>query len=300
MDKLRAIRCFCRAVETKSFAAAAHVLDLPPSVISKTIAALEADLKVTLFNRSTRRLSLTEAGARYYGRCVQVLDDLEDAAAAARGSDAQPQGILKLGFHPAFRIPLMQRLAEFTAANPDLGVELMLTNAPTALLEHDLDIVLCIGQLADSTFVARQLGWTALITCAAPDYLQRWGEPTHPRDLATHRAVIPSRSDEGSFARWTFTQGDARDVVAVLASVAARDGVGLVEAAIGGIGVAQIYDLAARSALDAGLLKALFADWTCERQPVHAVVPTRRHMPAKVRAFLEFVTTIVAPRDVRS
>ena len=294
MDKLRAIKCFCRAVETKSFTSAAHALDLPPSVLSKAIGALETELRFTLFNRSTRRLSLTEAGARYYERCLQVLDDLEEAETLARAGTLQPKGTLRLGFHPAFRIPVMRRLAELTTIHPDLTIELMLTNAPAALLEHGLDVVLCVGSLADSTFVARQLGWTALITCAAPAYLDVHGRPAHPRDLATHRAVIPSRRDEESFARWTFTRGDEREVAAVPASLAARDGVGLVDAALGGVGIAQIYDLAARAALDAGLLEPLLTDWTCERQPVYAVMPSRRNVPAKVRAFLEFAREVVA------
>jgi DNA-binding transcriptional LysR family regulator len=236
MDKLRAIRCFCRVVEAKSFVAAAHLLNVPPSVVSRVISSLETDLKCTLFNRTTRRLSLTEAGAIYYERSRQLLLDLEESDTIAREGSARPSGTLRVGYHPAFRVLLLRRLGEYLGQNPSVDVELTIANSPSTLLDEGLDIVLRIGRVADSGLVATQLGWTSYVTCAAPAYLDRRGRPRHPSDLRGHLAVIPGRRDEESFARWTFTKGKNREIVTVPVCVVARDGVGLTDATIGQAG----------------------------------------------------------------
>jgi DNA-binding transcriptional LysR family regulator len=139
MDKLRAIKFFCRAVEAKSFTSAAHTLDVPPSVLSKTVSSLEAELRFTLFNRSTRRLSLTEAGTAYYEYCRQLILDMEEAEALARDGTVQAAGTLRIGFHPAFRTCLCRRMGEFLKANPSVNVELAITNSPATLLDEGAD-----------------------------------------------------------------------------------------------------------------------------------------------------------------
>jgi DNA-binding transcriptional LysR family regulator len=293
MDKLRAMMFFCRAVETKSFASAAHALDVAPSVLSKVIAALERDLRFTLFNRSTRRLALTEAGSSYYERCRQLLLEIEEAESVARSGAAQPTGILRVGLHPAFRNSLVRELEGFLAANPEVIIETTLTNSPAALLEQGLDIVLLIGKLADSEFIGRQLGTTALVICASPGYLDRQGRPHHPRDLRRHRVIVPGRRDEALSVRWTFARRKAREIVAVGSAFIARDGIGLVDAALGGLGIARVYDLAARRHIADGRLEVLLPGWSCGREPIYAVFPSRRHVPAKVRAFLEFADAFV-------
>lgn len=294
MDKLRAITLFCRAVEAGSFVAAARDLDVAPSVLSKAVSALEAELRVTLFNRSTRRLSLTEAGAGYYERCRQTLAGLEEADALARGGEARASGTLRLGIHPALRAALLQGLGRFLELHPEVVVETTVTNAPAALLDEGLDLVVVIGDLTDSQFVARRLGWTDLLTCASPDYLDARERPSHPRDLAAHRAVIPGRRDEVSFARWTFSRGTEFEEVNVPVIHVARDGVGIADAAAGGAGVAQIYDLSARPFVTVGALEIILPGWSCGRKPVQAVLPTRRNVPAKVRLFLEFAQSLLA------
>jgi DNA-binding transcriptional LysR family regulator len=201
MDKLRAIKFFCRTVEAKSFASASHALDVPPSVLSKAIKGLETDLRFTLFNRSTRRLSLTEAGTAYYDYCRQLLLDMEEAETLAREGTVQPSGSLRIGYHPAFRYALCGRIGEFLAANSSVHVELAITNSPATLLDEGLDVVLRIGGMPDSSFMARELGRTALIPCAAPAYLDRCGRPLHPQELSRYQAIIPGRRDEEPFTR---------------------------------------------------------------------------------------------------
>lgn len=293
MDKLRALTFFARAVESGSFAAAAQALDVVPSVLSKTITALERDLGFTLFNRSTRKLALTVEGDAYYTRCRQVLAELEEAEAVARGGNVEPQGTLRVGMHPALRSVLFREMGRLLESKPRMKVETLVTNSPSALLERGLDVVVCIGPLTDSTLVARRLGWARSVVCASPDYLRRWGEPKRPQDLAQHRAIIFARPDEEPNTRWEFTRGRERQVVSVNVGMVIRDGVGLVDAGAGGAGVLRPYEIAARHHVAAGTLRILLPEWSSTKHPVFGVFPQSRHIPAKVRAFLEFVQAFV-------
>ena len=293
MDKLRALKFFCRVVETRSFVSASHALNVPPSVVSRVISALESDLKCTLFNRTTRKLSLTDGGAAYYEHCRQLLIDSEEGDAIARQGAVKPTGTLRLGCHPSFRMWLGRSIGAFLSASPDVNVELVVTNSPTALLDDGLDVVLLIGRTADSSFIAKQLGWMPLVTCAAPRYLDQHGRPSEPRDLRNYRAVIPGRRDEESFTRWTFSKGAERQTVMVPVSLIIRDGIGLTDTAIGEAGVAQIYEIAARPHLHNGELERVLKDWSANRQPVYAVFPNRRNVPAKVRVFAEFAKSVL-------
>jgi len=292
MDKLRAIRFFCRTVETKSFTAAAHSLDVPQSVLSKGIAALEAELQFTLFNRSTRRLALTEAGAHYYTRCRQLMLDIEEAETIGRKGVVQPTGTVRIGLHPVFQISLYRRMGEFLAANPGVNADLVHTNSPTALVDDGLDVVVRVGPVTDSNFVARKIGSVEAVVCASPGHLDLHGRPKHPGDLSGYHAIIPGRPDEDPFTRWTFTKGSQREVVSLPVRLVLREGVGLALAAMGGIGLVRIYDFAAKPFIAAGDLEAILTDWSCGREPVHAVIPSRQNVPAKVRAFIDFARTL--------
>lgn len=293
MDKLRALRFFFQAVESGSFAAAAHALDVVPSALSKTIMALEGDLGFTLFNRSTRKLALTVEGETYYSRCRQALETLEDAEALARGAIVEPQGTLRVGMHPALRAVVLGHTGRLLEANSRLKLETLITNSPPAVLDRGLDVVLCIGSLPDSTLIGRQLGWARFVVCASPDYLRRHGEPKRPEDLARHRAVIFARPDEEPNTRWEFIRGSERRVVSVPVGMVIRDGVGLVDAGAGGAGVLRPYEIAARHHISAGRLRILMPEWSGTKHPVFAVFPRSRQVPAKVRAFLEFAKALL-------
>jgi LysR family transcriptional regulator, regulator for bpeEF and oprC len=294
MDKLRALTFFSRTVEARSFTAAAQSLNVVPSALSKTIGALEREIGFTLFNRSTRKLSLTVEGEAYYTRCRLILAELEDAEAVARGGSVQPQGTLRVGMHPALRSVVFPEIGHLLESNPRMKVETFITNSPTALLDRGLDVVLCIGRLADSTLVARRVGWAHFVVCASPDYLRRWGEPRRPQDLVQHRAIIYARPDEEPNTQWEFTRGKERQVVTVPVGMVVRDGVGLVDAGAGGGGVLRPYEFAARRYVAAGSLKILMPEWSGSKHPVCAAFPNNRHVPAKVRAFVEFAQALVS------
>ena len=294
MDKFRALTFFSRSVEAGSFAGAAQSLGVVPSALSKTITALERELGFTLLNRSTRKLSLTAEGEVYFARCRQALAELEDAEATARGGNLAPRGVLRVGMHPALRSIAFAEIARLLDPHPHMKVETFITNSPAALLDRGLDVVLCVGPLADSTLVARRLGWARFVVCASPDYVRRRGEPKQPEDLAQHRAIIYARPDEEPNTRWEFIRGREKQVVSVVASLILRDGVGLVDAGVGGAGVLRPYEFAARRHVEGGALKVLMAGWSSTRHPVSAVLASSRYVPAKVRVFLEYAESLLS------
>lgn len=290
MDKLRAMTWFCRAAEAKSFSGAAKAVGVVPSALSKTIAALESELGVHLVNRSTKRFSLTHEGEVYYEQCRAVLKGLEEAEAAARGRQVSPRGLLRVGMHPALRVALLTTMGTFLDSNPGLTIETIVTNAATGVIDEGLDLLIRIGSLADSNLVARTIGRVRATPCAAPRYLESAGEPRHPTDLATHRAIIYGRRDEASNTQWTFTRGPERVRVSVPVRLVVRDGIGVTDAVVGGGGVALPLDVSVRPLLSSGALRVLIPDWTGERYPVFAVMPSGHgKAPAKVRAYVEFI-----------
>jgi LysR family transcriptional regulator, regulator for bpeEF and oprC len=295
MDKLRAMTFFCRAAEAKSFAAAAQSLGVVPSALSKVISALERELGFSLLSRSTRSLSLTDEGALYYEHCRQILSDIDNAESMGRCAGAQARGTLRIGMHPGLRYPMMTTLGPFLDEHPDLKVETLITNAAAAVVDDGLDLVLHIGALSDSSLIARPLGWTWPIVCAAPAYLASRGEPRHPSELTEHRGVIYGRRDEAPNTRWRFTKGSETCDVDVPVRVVSRDGVGLVDAALSGCGLARPFEIAARHLVAAGQLRELLKDWTGEQQAITAVLPPRgRTSLAKVRLYVEYVAAMLA------
>jgi LysR family transcriptional regulator for bpeEF and oprC len=285
---------FCRTVEAHSFVAAARSMDVVPSVLSKAVRGLEEDLGFTLFNRSTRKLSLTPEGTAYYERCRQLILDLDEAESFAREGVSKPTGILRVGMHPVCRFPLMDQIGQFLEAHPSLRLETVLTNSPAALLADGLDVIIRIGALEDSGLVARQIGAADFLVCASPGYLQIHGEPLHPNDLANHRAVIYGRGDEEPNTKWRFDRLKESLLIAVPVRLLSRDGIGLMDAVASGAGVARPYRLAARRFLEQGRVRALLGDWSCDPHPIFAVHPQSRVVPAKVVEFVQFAKTALS------
>ena len=294
MDKLRAMKFFCRVTEAKSFSAAAVSLDVVPSALSKAIAALEQDLGFVLLNRSTRGLSLTEDGAVYYERCRQIMLDIDEAESLGRSGVTRARGTLRVGMHPSLRFEMLTRLGAFLDREPDLKIETVITNSPAAVVDEGLDIVLHVGQLSDSSLLARQIGWTRTLVCASPAYLAAAGEPRHPKELARHHAVIYARRDEDANTRWTFTRNGERCEVDVMVRAVVRDGIGVIDAVLGGCGIARPFELAARNGLNAGQLREVLADWAGERHAIHAVFPSQGGLrSAKVQHYIAYMEDVL-------
>jgi DNA-binding transcriptional LysR family regulator len=301
MDKLRAITFFCRAVEARSFAAAGRSMGVVPSAMSKAISALENELGFPLMIRSTRRLTLTEEGTAYYDRCSKLLEELNEAEAMGREGKLRPRGTLRVGFHPALRMKLMGSLVRFLNEQPDIKVETLVTNAPSAVLDEGLDLLLRIGSLPDSNLVSRRLGSVRTVVCASPRYLEAWGEPRTPMELVRHRALIYGRHDEDPSTRWAFVRGEEEVVVDVPVRVVSRDGIGLLDAAVGDCGVVRPFDFAVGELVAAGALRMLLPQWSGRPQPLQAVWPSHgARVAAKAAVFLEFVGGVLSSGNAPS
>jgi len=303
MDKVRAMRFYCRAVEEKSFSGAAQALDVVPSALSKTIAALERELGFPLLNRSTRGLSPTESGATYYERCREILRDIENAEAMGRDDIAGARGTLRIGMHPALRFELMTAMGALLDAHPQLRIETVTTNSPAAVIDDGMDLLVHVGRLPDSGLISRQIGWVRPIVCASPAYLAARPPLRHPAELTGHRAVVHARRDEDPNARWSFTRGAERCEVDIAARVVVRDGIGLIDAALGGAGVTRLSEIAVRRFLARGQLHEVLPEWIAEMKPITAVLPqTSRPPPLKVQLYLDHLTKVLhssrhAPAD---
>jgi DNA-binding transcriptional LysR family regulator len=296
MDKLRSIDYFMKVAEARSIAAAANVLDVSPSAVSRVIAGFEAKLGFSLFHRTTRRLSLTADGELFLDRCRQILQELEDAEREGRQQRATPSGIVKVGMHPAFRNPFFGEIAGFFEQFPGIRVETKISNSPTILFDEGFDLLIRAGELSDSGLVARNIGWLELVVGASPSYLAKHGEPKAPIDLECHRWILPRRIDSvlGWSTHFDFYKNGEKRVITASSWVTVRDGIGIPECVIGGAGISCLYSVAFVRPIAQGLVKPLVADWTIQGRPVYAVFPNARGINPKTRALVEFFAGLVA------
>jgi DNA-binding transcriptional LysR family regulator len=297
MDKLRALKFFCRVAETKSFAAAAYELDVVPSVLSKQVAALETHLHFKLFNRTTRRVSLTEPGARYYDHCKRLLIDLDEAESLERGGMAKATGKIVAGMHPAINRVLMARIDEFLTAYPDIVVETTITSTPATMLDDKLDLLVTLADLPDSSFGVRTIGTTRHVLAASPGYLKKHGTPRTPDDLRKHAFIVSGRPDGPSYARWTMKRGSEVQTIYVPVRMISRQGVHIYEACLSGAGISRQVDLHIRSQIKCGELVQVLPDWSLSTLTIRAVVPDSKKMPAKVKVLVEFLRSIIKEAD---
>jgi LysR family transcriptional activator of dmlA len=297
MDKLRALRFFCRVAETSSFAAAAYELDVVPSVLSKVIASLETDVQFKLFNRTTRRVSLTEGGTRYYDQCKQLLIELEEAELLARDGTTKPTGRIVVGMHPAFNRLLMSRINEFLASYPHIVVETTITSTPGTLFDDKLDLLITFAELPDSNVGVRMIGTTRHILLASPAYLQKHGVPQTPEDLRKHTFIVSGRPDGPSYTRWTMRRGSEVQTVHVPVRMISRQGAYMHEAVLCGAGICRLVELFSptfsSSLIEGGQLVQVLPDWSLGSLSIRVVVPDRKNVPAKVRVFIEFLHLII-------
>mgnify|MGYP001819592537 CR=1 FL=1 len=203
MDKLGCMRAFVAVVEAGGFSEAARRMDVSKATISKQVGQLEADLGARLLHRTTRRVSPTSAGQAYFEQCRPLLAELEELDAAMHSTTAEPKGELRVTAPVSFaELHLMRPVSEFSSRFPDVRINLILSDHFVDLVDERIDVAIRIGDLEDSSLVARKLGTTSLVACASPGYLDEHGEPTHPQQLSDHLCVIDSNHPAGT--RWTF------------------------------------------------------------------------------------------------
>lgn len=294
MDHLTSLRVFTKVVESQSFTEAASQLGLSRAMASKHIQALENRLAVRLLNRTTRKLSLTEAGTAFYTRTAQLLGDLDDAESEVSDLHTSPRGLLKVNAPMSFAVlQLSTMLPDFLAENPDMQVELTLNDRRVDLVDEGYDMAIRIGDLEDSSLIARRIAPARLVACASPTYLQRHGTPHHPGDLAGHRCLIYTLSRRPG--HWVFQGPDGRVSVDVSGPLRSNNGDILRQAAVEHQGVAIQPTFIVGPDIMAGDLVPVLCDWRVPEYGLYAVYPQNRHVSAKLRAFVDFLVKRLGP-----
>ncbi|QJD59657.1 LysR family transcriptional regulator [Pseudomonas sp. gcc21] len=290
MDRITSMRVFVRAASAGSLSAAGRHLGISPAMATKHVDALETRLGVKLFHRSTRRLSLTEAGSNYLDACQRILPDIEEAEAEASSLRTKASGLLRmnvpLSFGARFVAPLMP---EFSHRHPEVKVELGLSDTQLDLITGGWDLAVRIGRLADSPLQARRLGDSAMLVCAAPAYLDQRGIPRRVAELTQHNCLSYSLSAMQDSKSWAFgRKGEIR--VPINGDLVANNGDALLAAAVGGQGVIYQPHFIVGSALDRGELIALELDKPpVELGGIHVLYPPDRRPPAKVRVMVDYL-----------
>lgn len=289
------IGIFAAVVDAGTFAAASERMGMSPPGVSRAISRLEARLKIRLFSRTTRTISLTEDGRRFYEQVMPHLRGMEEAAETARGGAASVRGKLRINMDPVFpRIILGPKLDEFMLRYPDVELELIARDHLGDLIVDGFDLALRFGEPRASGLVARKLLDTAIVTVASPDYLARRGRPLRPQDLGggAHNCLEFRDPQTGRPYPWEFHKKRKKLIVETKGRLTVNDPSALLNACLAGSGVAQMLLLVAEPLIRDGLLVNLFSDWPDERFPLYAYHPSRHHMPAKTRAFLDFVVAL--------
>jgi LysR family transcriptional regulator, regulator for bpeEF and oprC len=294
MDRLLALQTFARVVELGGFTKAADSLQLPKTTVSDLVQGLETRLGVRLLQRTTRRVTVTPDGAAFYERCARILADLEEAEASVMQARVAPKGRLRVDVPGAFgRLFVIPALPQFLARYPDLRLELGMGLRPVQLLEEGVDCVVRIGEQPDSNLVARRIGTLSFICCASPEYLREHGVPRTPEDLSAHRCVNFMSNRTGRILDWEFVR-DGRKVQLTLDGVlAVNDSDAYVVAGVMSLGIVKVADYLARPYLESGQLTQVLTDWTAEQFAIAVMYPQSRHLSAKVRIFVDWVSELI-------
>lgn len=288
MDHLTSMAVFARVVEAQSFSSAARALGLSKSAVSKHIGRLEDRLAARLLNRTTRRLSLTEMGEVYYRHCARILREAEEADLEVGRLQDEPRGTLRINAPMSFGLlHLAPCLPGFMERYPHVRVEVSLDDRFVDVVDEGYDLVVRIGNLADSSLIARKLAESRTMVVATPGYWDTHGRPQHPRDLARHNcleyAYLSTRNE------WRFRAREGGETIAVRVSGAlnANNGQILRDAALAGTGVARLPAFIVGTEIAAGLIEPVLEDFAPPPVDIFAVYPHNRHLSAKVRSFID-------------
>ncbi|MDH4052314.1 MAG: LysR family transcriptional regulator [Rubrivivax sp.] len=293
MHGLQQFLAFAQTARRGSFAAAARDLGGSPSTLAKSVARLETGLGVKLFHRTTRQVSLTADGERLFHRCERVLAEFEDLRADAAGTRAAPSGTLRLSLPIYYgRRFVMPLLATLLRKHPALTLEVRLQDGFADLVRDGMDLAVRMGELSDSTLVARRIDWQHLVMVATPQYLKANGTPRRLQDLAGHKAVAFRMPSTGRSRPWTLRQGRRNIEVHPPQTVQVSDTEALGTAALLGLGLTQLPDYIVQDQVARGELVSVLPDQQPAPMPISAVVPSGRLVPPRVRVLLESLETL--------
>lgn len=291
MDRLASMSVFGRVVAAGSFSAAARALKLTPAAVSKQMRGLEDWLGVKLFARTTRHLSLTEAGTTFHQRVAHIVEAVEEAKSEAGVLQQQPRGRLRISAPLSFGVlQLGQLFADFLNAHPQVSASVELTDRKVDLIEEGFDMVIRIGDLPDSSMTARRLARVRFVLCAAPGYLQQRGKPQRPSDLLKHDCLLY----DYAAPEWTFNGRNGPETVRVQGRLRCNNGLMLAAAAITGYGIAYAPHFIVGAPLRTGQLIPLMPRYPPKATNIYAVLPGGRFIPAKVRSFVDYLVAGLA------
>ena len=296
MDNLTGMRAFVRVVESGSFTRASELLKMPKSTLTKAIQTLEADLRIKLLNRTTRRVVVTPDGAAYYERLVRLLDEFDDLTGSVASAQASPSGRLRveMGGTIAQHI-VIPALPGFQERYPDLRIELSVSDRQVDLISQNVDCVVRAGTVRDPSLIARRLADMAIVTCAAPSYVARHGRPSDPAELeAEHLAVSYMNALTGQYFPFDFERDGTTVEVRCRSRLSVSEGAAYVSAGLLGLGVVQVPLFMVREAIAAGTLVTLLDDWASIPRPLYLVYQPNRHVSVRLRAFIDWAAALFA------
>jgi DNA-binding transcriptional LysR family regulator len=289
---------FLAIADAGSFAEAGRQLDMSQPGVSRAVFRLEQRLGARLFDRTTRSVRLTDEGRRLRAQVLPLLADLEEATAEVAVGRTAVRGRLRVQLDPFFsRMALGPRIGDFLAAHPALTLDLVTRDQLGDMIADGFDLAVRFGHLPASNLIARKLLDTRILTVAAPAYLARRSRPASPTDIErdAHACIDFRDPATGRPFPWEFHRKRRRVIVQTDGRLIVNDAGTLLSTCLAGYGLAQVMDFGTRGLLDQGQLVELFPDWAEEHFPLHAIYPSRHQVPAKVRAFLEFVVGVVHP-----
>jgi DNA-binding transcriptional LysR family regulator len=293
MDQLTALHAFCRVVEAGSFSAAAAKLNVSHTVMSKHVRQLESMLGAQLLNRTTRKLSLTEAGKTYYERARRIVDELDEAALAVTQHHATPRGTLRISAPMAFgTLDAAWWLPRFMQRYPDVKVDLVCNDRFVDLIDEEFDVALRLADgLPDSTLMTKRLAAVPNLLVAAPSYLRQHGTPRTPQDLLRHNCLVYMLAQKPN--EWVFAHADdGRQAVAVRGTFQANTSIALRCAALAGTGIAMAPSFIVHDDIARGALMPVLPDYAPPARELFAAYPHNRHLSPKVRAFIDFAADV--------
>jgi DNA-binding transcriptional LysR family regulator len=288
VDRVTSLSVFAKVVELSSFAAASRHFGLSPAMVSKHIQALEERLGARLLNRTTRRVSPTEAGRAFYERATRILADLDEAEQAASALQATPRGLLRLNGPLSFGVRhLAPAIADYLAASPEAEIDVTLSDRVVDLVDEGFDLAIRIARLADSSLIARRIAPCRIVACAAPSYLKMHGAPRRPADLAAHNCLGYSYAALRN--EWRFAGPDGVESVRVAGRLNANNGDVLRLAALRGAGIVIQPSFLVGDDLASGALVPILPGYVPDELVIQAVYPHSRHLSVKVRSFVDFL-----------
>ena len=291
MDKLNAISVFCKVIETQSFTQAANQQNISVAMASKLVSQLEEHLKTRLLQRTTRKIVPTEAGMLYYQRCQAILLDLSEADSSISNMATSLQGNLLISVPRDFGLLYISpNLPKFIELHPNLHVEIEFEDKRVDLVAESYDLALRIGYMQDSSLVARKISSSPMHFVASPSYLESRGTPLTPDDLEYHQGLLYKSSLNQ--VHWQSTKANQIQRYKIQSKVVSNNGMALLEMTKAGLGISNAPDFFVKDALASGELVEILSEYKQKPLDIYVVYPNRRHLPAKVRAFIEFLASL--------